>query len=668
MKKVKLPLIVSAFALAMSAAPAADAAASADIFAEGGFFVGCNYWAKNAGLYMWSRWDPATVKAELAALAANGVTVMRVFPLWSDFQPLTGDCRAGGSYRSFRFRDNRPLPNEAGVDPEMVARFRAFCDMSGKNGIKLIVGVVTGWMSGRQFVPPVFEERNVLSDPEAVMWQTRFVKHFVRELKDHPAIVAWDYGNECNCMGALEKGMQAAFYNWMDHIGMAIRSQDPTRPIVSGMHGLSTAEGDSCPIRLNGELSDVLCTHPYQFYVPGCGKEAFNTMRTALHPTAESILYRDLGGRPCFVEEIGNLGTSCVSDERTAAGMRTTMFSAWANDLKGCLWWCNSDQEGLEFPPYTLTPNERELGMLRQDLSPKPVMLEMKAFQEFRRSLPFDRLPKARTDAVIVVPEKDSGWIPGFGAYLLAREAGFNPRFAGAEHELPESGLYVVCSSGRDESYTWPAQKRVWEKARNGATVLVLYCGESRFTHLRENAGVKVDYCTLSPCERRFAMASSPDRPMSTWEKTTCVLLADGAEVLARTAAGEPVVTKFGLGRGTVVLCNAPIDRLAVSKTNTFTGERIEPYYLVFREAARVAGVRHVVEKGDCPWVGITEHPAGAGKTIVMAINFEPREISCPVSMSGEIGRVWRGNVEKGTIRLAPNEAALFEVNAGVEL
>ena len=100
----------AAAALAASAAPDCRAADGADdIFAEGGFFVGCNYWAKNAGMYMWSQWKPEIVKSELAALAANGVTVMRVFPLWSDFQPLTGDCRAGGSYRSFRFRDNRPL-------------------------------------------------------------------------------------------------------------------------------------------------------------------------------------------------------------------------------------------------------------------------------------------------------------------------------------------------------------------------------------------------------------------------------------------------------------------------------------------------------------------------------------------------------------------------------
>ena len=653
-----LAILAAVAAATALAEPAADYA-TRDIFTDGEFFVGCNYWAKNAGMYMWSQWRPDIAERELAALARYGTRVMRVFPLWSDFQPLTGDCRAGGSYRSYRFRDNQPLPNEAGVDEEMMRRFRLFCDMAQKNDIKLIVGIVTGWMSGRQFVPPVFEERNVLSDPEAIMWQTRFVKHFVTAMKDHPAIAAWDYGNECNCMGARGTAM---FYNWMDHIAMAIRSCDITRPIVSGMHGLSTKEDANAPIRLNGEISDILCTHPYQFYVPGCGKEAFNTMRTELHPTAESLLYRDLGGKPCFVEEIGNLGTSCVSDERTAAGMRCTLFSAWANDLKGCLWWCNSDQEVLDFPPYTLTPNERELGMLRQDLTPKPVMLEMEAFQKFRAALPFRKLPKAKTDAVIVVPEKDAGWIPGFGAYLLARQAGFNPRFAGAEHELPEAAFYVVCSSERDESYTYPAQRRFFDKAKAGATVLVLYVGDSRFSLLREQAGVKIDYCSLSPCEKTFALAAYPDRPLYAWDKATCRLLPAKAEVLGKTAAGEPVFTKFAYGKGTVLLCNAPIDRLAVGRTDALTGKWVQPYYLVLREAAKVAGLRHAVEKGDCPWVGITEHPADDGSTIVMAINFEPRALECPVTVNGSVGRVWRGTVRDGKISLDANEVALFEV------
>ena len=649
-------------ASALAFCASADGAPQAEIFDEGGFFVGCNYWAKNAGMYMWSQWDRSVVEKELAVLAENGVTVMRVFPLWSDFQPLTGDCRAGGSFRSFRFRDNRPLPNDAGVDPVMIGRFRELCDIAKKRDIRLIVGIVTGWMSGRQFVPGVFENRNVLSDPEALRWQTKFVKFFVRELKDHPAIVAWDFGNECNCMGAMDASQQAMFYNWMDHIGMAIRSQDPSRPVVSGMHGLSTCETDGQPIRLNGELSDILCTHPYQFYVPGCGKEAFNTMRTELHPTAESLLYRDLGGKPCFVEEIGNIGRSCVSDARTAAGMRVTMFSAWANDLKGCLWWCNSDQEVLDFPPYTLTPCERELGMLRQDLSPKPVMLEMKAFQEFRRSLPFARLPKAKTDAVIVVSEKENGWIAGFGAYLLARQAGLNPSFAGAEKELPDAGLYIVCSAENDIAYTYPAQKRIYEKAKNGANVLILYSGESRFTLLREHAGVEVDYCALSPNTRTFSLASHPGRKMEVSDRTTCRLLDGEAEVLGRTADGEAVFTSFKCGKGRIMVCNAPIDRQTVGRTDVLTGASIMPYYLVLAEAAKIAGVKHVVERGDCPLVGLTEHPAPDGSTIVMAINFEPRETVCPVKINGKLGRVWRGGVGKSEIRLAANEAALFEV------
>ena len=36
---------------------------------------------------------------------------------------------------------------------------RTISRIAERNGIKLIVGLVTGRMSGRQFVPPVFEGR-----------------------------------------------------------------------------------------------------------------------------------------------------------------------------------------------------------------------------------------------------------------------------------------------------------------------------------------------------------------------------------------------------------------------------------------------------------------------------------------------------------------------------
>jgi len=68
---------------------------------DDGFRVGCNYWASHAGLYMWRRWDEAVVRADFKRLAAHGMTMLRVFPLWPDFQPLTAEFGARGVFRNF---------------------------------------------------------------------------------------------------------------------------------------------------------------------------------------------------------------------------------------------------------------------------------------------------------------------------------------------------------------------------------------------------------------------------------------------------------------------------------------------------------------------------------------------------------------------------------------
>ena len=192
--------------------------------------------------------------------------------------------------------------------------------------------------------------------------------------------------------------------------------------------------------------------------------------------------------------------------------------------------------------------------------------------------------------------------------------------------------------------------------------MLLVYSGNARYTHMREQAGMKIDYCCRAACEKSFTLDAYPDRHITANDGVTCKMIVAGAEVLGKTASGEPIFTKFKNGKGTVLTCNAPIDRQAIARTDTFTGENIHPYYLVMREAAKIAGLKSVVEKGDCPWVGFTEHPAADGSTIVMAINFEPRAMECPVKINGTVGRVWRGEVKDGKVVLGPNEAALFEV------
>ena len=51
------------------------------------FSVGVNYWASHAGTKMWSNFSAEEVDADFAALKSAGVNTVRIFPLWSDFQP-----------------------------------------------------------------------------------------------------------------------------------------------------------------------------------------------------------------------------------------------------------------------------------------------------------------------------------------------------------------------------------------------------------------------------------------------------------------------------------------------------------------------------------------------------------------------------------------------------
>ena len=628
-----------------------------DMFSDGGFVTGCNYWASHAGMYMWRNWNGAQVEKDLAALKATGVDVMRVFPLWPDFQPLTAQLGGGGQFRGMAQNDG-PLTNAAGVDEEMMRRFRFLCDAAAKNDIKLVVGLVTGWMSGRFFAPPALERLNAITDPESVMWQVRFVRHFVREMKDHPAIAAWDLGNECNCMGW--GGGASAAWTWMNAIGGAIRAEDLGRPVVSGMHSCPTERAKPWNLRHQGELMDVLTTHPYPLFTPECARENFDTMRNACHPTAESLLYAGLSGKPCFIEEAGDLGRCTASPERSAAAMRAGLFTAWASGLHAYVWWCGFDQEQLRFAPYDWNAIERELGLLASDFQPKPAANAMRDFRAFLKSFPYAKLPPRRVDAVCLVPELEDGWPAAFGAYLLARQAGFDIVYAGAEQaDWPQAPLYILPSGNGVDPYTFTAWDRLLKKAAAGATVMISKGNETRYSGILKATGNKLETFNRNPSNFEFAFADG--QTIRGGDTTTTVISSVDSTVLAKTASGNPVVTVKPYGKGKVVFVNFAIEMGSAKSSDCFAGESPNPRYLVYCAAAKEAGI---VRKATCalPCVGLTEHPLADGRTIVVAVNYEPRAVKAPLTISGKVTEVWRGKVSDGQLELPANDAAVFAI------
>jgi len=635
---------------------AAALAGTQPLFTKGEFLTGCNYWASDSGIYMWRRWNPTTVEKDFAELAQNGVCVMRVFPLWPDFQPLTRLIGVNGKDRGVCQADGT-LKNVAGVDDEMMRRFRHLCDVAAQHKVRLVVGLVTGWMSGRTFVPPAFEGRNLLTDPEVVMWQVRFVRRFVRKMKDHPAIVGWDLGNECNCLASVS-GHES--WLWMNAIAGAIRAEDATRPVISGMHGGRNVPSDAFSLQTQGELTDELCTHPYPLFTANCALEPFDTMRCETHPVAESLYYAGISGRHCFIEEAGDLGRGTCSPEKSAANVRCALPTAWANGLGAYVWWCAYDQDRLDYPPYTWNAVERELGLFTADHEPKPVLKELGAFRRFLASLPGDvaALPPRRVDAVVLVSELEHAWPSVHGAFMLARQAGFDVAYASAEKPLPESSFYILPSGKGIDVYCRQGWLAALEKARAGATLFISKGNQTRYSGFLEATGNRIDSFVQRPRDFAFELEG---RRIRAADSTTTVITPVRSRVLATGSDGSVALTVCAYGKGKVIFCNFPIERDSAERTGIFSGKELNPRYLVYKAAAELAGIRRTLTK-DQPNVGLTEHRLANGHTIIVAVNDNDFPVTCGIRYEGRIGKVYRGKVGERAIEFPANDFAVFEL------
>ena len=61
------------------------------------FLVGCNYWSSESAINMWHNWSEEAVEKDFAALKEAGMNTVRIFPLWSDFQPVSWAFMSGKS-------------------------------------------------------------------------------------------------------------------------------------------------------------------------------------------------------------------------------------------------------------------------------------------------------------------------------------------------------------------------------------------------------------------------------------------------------------------------------------------------------------------------------------------------------------------------------------------
>ncbi|MTB52183.1 cellulase family glycosylhydrolase [Lewinella sp. W8] len=204
---------------------------------------GINYYAQDAAWFeFWEAYDPGTVREDLAIIRGLGFNVVRIFVQYELF---------GGA---------EVLPGE-------LAKLRDLLDAAEDQGVMVMVTLF-------DFLP----EYRLLHYGA----HERHLRSIILELRDHPALFAWDLKNEPDL--DFERQGRRNVINWLDYMLGRVRHYDGGHPVTIGWSTAGEADLLSAGV-------DFPSFHYY---------EAIDDLPAVLENVKEKV-----PGRPIMVSEFG---------------------------------------------------------------------------------------------------------------------------------------------------------------------------------------------------------------------------------------------------------------------------------------------------------------------------------------------------------------------------
>jgi endo-1,4-beta-mannosidase len=381
------------------------------------FSLGVNYWPRRSAMAMWRRFDAGEIREDFARIAGLGLDAVRFFLRWDDFQP-------------------RPDT----MDDAMLARLETVADIAAETGLRAMPTLFTGHMSGVNWLPawsldpgtPHGRFRTIAGDRESPYGigdfytgalldaQLVFARAVGERLRAHPAVIAWDLGNEFSNLREPKNEYEAA--DWSRRLTAALE-QTSALPVSAGTHGEDLSRDRH--IRLG-----MLCA-PYAFAQMHGYTVYSGFSRDRLDPEVvpflawlaagfshKPVLFAEFGNPACppgklspyervaLPDEPPNPTVSrddpvfapyaCLTEDEMAAYCTNVLERLHADGRLGAYWWCWADyaNELRDEPPFDLAPHELTFGMIRSDGSEKPVAAALAAFAAERRTvLPANDMP-----------------------------------------------------------------------------------------------------------------------------------------------------------------------------------------------------------------------------------------------------------------------------------
>jgi endo-1,4-beta-mannosidase len=340
-----------------------------NLFMTRPFHLGVNYWPRDKAMQMWRGGiDTSRVFDDLSQIRDLGLSLIRFFLFWEDFQPIPQT-----------------------ISPRALDDLQRIADHASTLGLQLMPTFFVGHMSGVNFLPlwtrrpkeatvgpfphlfrrlPEGDELGDLyGEPTLINAQKLLVSTVAARLKGHKSIYAFDLGNEPSLIRAPLTAARTKA--WTSTLRAAIHHEDPHQKITVG-----TFQGDVehdtgfWPSALR-DCTDFLSVHGYPSYAVWADK--------ALHADCLPFLVhltRALAkGGDAMVAEFGApYAPRGFTEEEIAGYLEAALPLIQEAGSTGALVWNYSDYLPAlaPTPPFDKAPHELAFGIVRSDGSLKP--------------------------------------------------------------------------------------------------------------------------------------------------------------------------------------------------------------------------------------------------------------------------------------------------------
>lgn len=579
------------------------------------FAFGVNYFSHK----LWCDFDEKSIERDFAMLSGAGIRYIRLFPIWKEFQPIKELDKFAGRHFAVIYEDGTPLDNSpegvAGVLPIMMNRLEAVMNLCKKYSLKAELTLFCCAVNGERTVPSYLENRNIFTDPTALMWEQRFIKYIVERFKDHVALGGYCIGNEYSSVKNIN-GNVAAQYSWTAIVCNAIRAIDQDHPIISGLSFLTTESVNPensafWQLHYHAESVDMLTVHPNKIFRFG---DKANTMRAIISTAAVNNMLENIGNKKCFVED------ASVNSYKSGSITENVKGSLLSCYLHGCYgYFFGSD--------------------FKEDSSIKEMQKTITALSKID-------IPRHSSHAVCVMPinlRKTQYLATNVMCLMAQNDIGVS--YCCATSELPESKLYMVPLTEENCRLSKNSVEQLINKVQKGATVYISLSSGS-VKGLNRLFGEEL-INRSQPARNLIVNINGSELATDSYYRF--IDNKTEGEILARFSDGTPAVVLFSMGRGKVIL-SLFSPEMQMAKSNH------KVYSLVLKNA----GIKPYVYT-DNIFVGAMEHIIDSKRSIISLINYSDKEQKYTVgaAFAYHVRRILYGSLD-GILK--SNDAVIFEV------